>query len=64
MKRNKKVQQAREEGGVSLFFAQKEASFEFQSGVFSLSPFEGGVNSSKVCFSFFSLFFLSRCFFT
>ena len=35
---------------LSLFFAEKEASLEFQSGVFSLSPFEGGE-----LFSFFSL---------
>lgn len=43
---------------LSLFFAEKEASLEFQSGVFSLSPFEGGVNRSKVFPSF-----LSRCFY-
>jgi hypothetical protein len=43
---------------LSLFFAEKEASLEFQSGVFSLSPFVGGVNRSKVFPSF-----LSRCFY-
>ena len=47
---------------LSLFFAEKEASLEFQSGVFSLSPFEGGVNRSKV-FPSFLFFFLSRCFY-
>lgn len=41
-----------------LFFAEKEASFEFQSGVFSLSPFEGGVNRSKVFPSFLAFFSL------
>lgn len=47
---------------LSLFFAEKEASLEFQSGVFSLSPLEGGVNRSKV-FPSFLFFFLSRCFY-
>jgi hypothetical protein len=38
-----KHQAPSEERGASLSFAEKEASFEFQSGVFSLSPLKKGV---------------------
>jgi len=51
---------AERSASLSLFFAEKEASLEFQSGVFSLSPFEGGVNRSKVFPSFLSRWFLPK----
>ena len=45
---------------LSLFFAEKEASLEFQSGVFSLSPFVGGVNFFLLFSAFFSLVVLPK----